>query len=391
VTPGSRALRALVDVLNGAPADDLVPLLAPRIRTMVDGGAVADLGEKLRPVRVERTANTFEHRLDALLETSDGLRLCMIGTEDVEPHLVAFLDLRPIAGEPWMPNGGDRFVDRMRNDLQLVGLVTAVVDGDDIVYESVGGVDEHSVFRVGSVSKPITALGVRQCVDDGLFSLDDPLDALLPDVDVPAGVTVRLVVDHRSGLESDAPLEAVGEVPTIPALLDVAPLRLGFQPGTQHAYSNVGYGLLGHLIATARGEPFEDVMRDRIFRPLGMDDTGYVLSHTDETRLATGSQSILGLVSPVPWPEVTVPGAGSVFSTAVDLARLARSWLVGERVLHRGAWDGYTAAMLLEPARHRAAVALTNTDAITTTGGVFDVCVTGLLDSISSGRRANVD
>ena len=379
MTPGGRALRALVDALNGGPADELAPLLAPHLRALAEGGAVARLGETLRPVRVERTANTFEHRLDALLHTSDGLRLCMIGTESTAPHEVAFLEIRPIEGEPWVPSSGSRVVDALRNELQLVGLAIAVVDGDDTTYASVGGVDERSVFRIGSVSKPITAAGVRQCVDDGLFSLDDPLDALLPDVEVPAGVTVGLVLAHRSGLESDAPLETDGAVPTIPDLLASAPLRLAFEPGTQLAYSNIGYGLLGHLVATARGAPFEDVMRDRVFRPLGMDDTGYVLAHTDASRLAAGSQSILGLVSPVPWTEATVPGAASVFSTAVDLARYARAVLEGERVVHRGAWDGFTAAMLLEPARHRAAVALTNTDAITTTAGVFDVCVTSLL------------
>ena len=393
-TPAGRALRALVTALDGGPVEELVPLLASHVRAMVDNGTVDQLGAKLRPVRVERLGQRFPQRLDALLATNDGLRLCMIGTEAVAPHAVAFLQIRSIGGTPWEPSNGNRFVDHMRNELELVGLAVAVVDGDDTAFDAAGDVDERTVFRIGSVTKPMTAIGVHQCIADGLFALDDPLDALLPDVDVPAEATVAQVVGHTSGLESSAPIEvAEGDtVPSIPELLEAAPLRLAFEPGTQHSYCNIGYGLLGHLIGTARGAPFENVMRERLFAPLGMTDTGYVLAHSDSSRLAEGRQSIVGLVSGVPWTEVAVLGAGSVFSTAADLARLARAvfdssvpvvgWVeLGHRLAHNGAWNGFSASVLLEPWRRRAAVLLTNTDNVTTTG-LFETYAPRLLDEV---------
>jgi D-alanyl-D-alanine carboxypeptidase len=141
-------------------------------------------------------------------------------------------------------------------------------------------------FRGASQMKSFTAAVVLQLVQEGRLRLDDPVDALLPDV-IPhgygAGVTVRHLLQNTSGLfdfgDDPRVLEPyfagdLGHVWTPQQLLDIAfehePL---FAPGTRYAYSDTGFFLAAYVVEAVTGHSFDHELRRRILRPLGLRDT----------------------------------------------------------------------------------------------------------------------
>jgi CubicO group peptidase (beta-lactamase class C family) len=180
------------------------------------------------------------------------------------------------------------------------------------------------MFRVGSVTKTVTATLVMQCRDDGLLDLDDPIGKHL---DLPAhrGLTVRGLLSHTAGLQR----EPYGDMWDSLKAPDIAQLlaelahaeRVVTGPPRYH-YSTLSYAVLGHLVSELRGAPWADVLAERILRPLGM--TG--------TSLEPGSHAVTGylvdahsdLARPEPSIELGAIGpASGLWSTAGDMARWA--------------------------------------------------------------------
>ena len=420
-TPAGRAAAWLVGVLAGevtlddaAVTEGFAPsflraIPAPRLLEMLSG-----LTDALRPAEPFKVRELSPTSLAVGLRTAEGDARLSVVVEDDEPHRIVGAQVQPIeaGARPWSsiptpPADGPAIpLERLRAQQELVGIGGALFGAEGV--EWVGGVgpadidagidiDESTVFRIGSVTKTMTAYAVLQLVEDGLVSLDDPIDGLVPDVDVPGVVTVRHALTHTSGLDSDASPGAADDEPkpSVPELLRAHPLRCAFEPGSQRAYSNVAFALLGHVVSVVRAAPLDAVVRDRLFRPLGMLDTSYVLDADLRTRLAVGYESVLGDVAPVPWFDIVMPGAGSVFSTLADVTRygqavLARAvpgvsadlveqslrlqagdngfgWNValagvdGRHAWHNGGWPGFSTMLFLDLDRSRGALTWTNT------------------------------
>lgn len=150
-------------------------------------------------------------------------------------------------------------------------------------------VETHSLFRIASISKPITAAAVLQLVDAGKVGLDDPVlkhvhirprERLDPRWHM---ITVRHCLHHTGGWDRDRsgdpigmPWKIAGElgiqvpVPLENVIRYTMGLRLDFDPGTRYAYSNVGYLLLGRVIAEASGRHYEEYVRKEVLAPLGI-------------------------------------------------------------------------------------------------------------------------
>jgi CubicO group peptidase (beta-lactamase class C family) len=184
--------------------------------------------------------------------------------------------------------------------------------------------DAGTRFRIGSITKTFTALLVMQCRDDGLLDLDDSVAAHLP---VPAHgeLTVARLLSHTAGLAR----EPYGDVwdtmlaPDLSTLLaDLDKVERVLPPGRRFHYSNLGFSLLGHLVARLRGGTWAEVLHDRVLAPLGLDATtvdqpaeaavGYLVdAYSDHARMEPPTD--FGAVSP----------AGQLWSTAGDMARWA--------------------------------------------------------------------
>ena len=293
---------------------------------------------------------------------------------------------------------------------RFIGLGLADVDTDRPV-------ELETVFRIGSISKTMTAIGVLQLVEEGRLGLDDPVNNHLrklrvepPRLDAPP-VTVRHLLSHTAGIGelrrwSDVFRPVVGLAgklgQPLPALSDYygATLRAEVPAATKWAYANHGFGILGYLIEDVCGEPFVDVMRRRIFEPLGMERTDFVRSERVRDSLAVGYAMRGRRLKPVKDREIVVAAAGSCFSSVADMARYVAALagrdhplvqretleqmltpqgkadaerpamglgfflerLGGHRVAgHDGGWSGFVSSMLLAPDDAVGVLVFTNT------------------------------
>ncbi|GIF00186.1 serine hydrolase domain-containing protein [Paractinoplanes rishiriensis] len=179
-------------------------------------------------------------------------------------------------------------------------------------------------FRIGSVTKTFTAVLVLQARDDGLLDLDQPISAHL---DVPAhgDATIRRILSHTAGLQR----EPAGDVwdtlitPDAAALLAELDRAERVLPNARrYHYSNLGFAILGQLVAKLRGGTWEQVLADRILGPLGL----------DATTVAAPPQAAVGYLVDAysdaarPEPQFDLRGvnpAAQLWSTASDMARWA--------------------------------------------------------------------
>lgn len=131
----------------------------------------------------------------------------------------------------------------------------------------------ETFFRVASITKMATSLLTLRCIAEGLFSLDTPIQQLLPTSahgNVLSGVTIRHLLSHTSGLcdvpEMDA---ALRDGRSYDDVLSVPRIRIA-APGERMEYSNFGFGLLGCILENVTGEALNRLFEDRLFNPLGM-------------------------------------------------------------------------------------------------------------------------
>ncbi len=250
---------------------------------------------------------------------------------------------------------------------ELAGAVAVVGDSKGVLaLEAVGKRDiaagdampKDALFRIASMTKPITTLAVMQLVEAGKIDLDAPVALYLPEfrdmplvkeragsrvvLDKPARQpTVRDLMRHTSGLPGSYPkgLEKLYERRDLPlsvTSLALAQRPLEFEPGSKWSYCNPGIDTLGRLAEAVSGTRFEDLLREKVLSPLGMKDTTFYPSAESLKRLASnydrknGKLVAVGtpLMGPPEGARFPVP-AGGLYSTGPDLTRLYRAMLQG--------------------------------------------------------------
>lgn len=268
------------------------------------------------------------------------------------------------------------FVDRG----ELAGVVTLTSVGGEIVQADAIGMRDletgapmrpDTLFRIASMSKPITSAAALMLMEEGRIALDDPITRWIPELaDLrvlrdPAGplddttsaaraITVEDLLTHRSGIAyapfSEGPLQqayeqALGDPGMNRLSVDdwlaaLGTLPLAFQPGERFHYGH-STDVLGFLIGRVEGKPFREVLRERIFDPLGMPDTDFWLPAAKRDRLASlyaydAGECRLSKVELEMYdaPPAYTPGGGGLVSSAGDYHRFARMLLGG------GALDG---------------------------------------------------
>ncbi|BBY29649.1 serine hydrolase domain-containing protein [Mycolicibacterium sediminis] len=250
----------------------------------------------------------------------------------------------------------------------LVWQAGRVLQVNELGHRDVGAglpMQRDTIFRIASMTKPVTVAAAMALVEEGRFALDDPVTPWLPELaDVrvladPSGPLDRTVparrpitfddlMTHRSGLayafSVGPPLNrAYGKLMFRQDqdrwLAEVAALPLAHQPGDRMTYSHAT-DVLGIAVSRIEGRPLAEVLSDRIFGPLGMTDTGFAVTHEGRRRAATMYKlETAGAGDPVlrddamgPAP-VTLPtfcaGGAGLWSTADDYLAFARMLLAG--------------------------------------------------------------
>jgi D-alanyl-D-alanine-carboxypeptidase/D-alanyl-D-alanine-endopeptidase len=229
--------------------------------------------------------------------------------------------------------------DRIDVAKKSVGIVVGFVDDKGIRIISYGKpnqnsdrmVNADSVFEIGSVTKVFTAILLAEMVERGKVSLNDPVSKYLPKtVKMPtrAGKEITLLdlASQTSGLPrlpgNFAPKDLqnpYADYSVEQMYAFISGYTLTRDIGAKYEYSNLGFGLLGHILALRARTDYETLVRTRIGRPLKMDSTGIKLTHELQARLAAGHNAVR---LPVPnWDLQTIPGAGALRSTVNDLLK----------------------------------------------------------------------
>ena len=220
---------------------------------------------------------------------------------------------------------------------RLPSVVAGLVRDGELVWSAgrgrVDGVtpDEDVQYRCGSITKTFVGVCVMRLRDEGLLALSDPVERHLPDTGV-GELTIAQLLSHSSGLRAETGAQWWERTPGGDlAQLSADTLQRGtrFEAGRRFHYSNVGFGVLGAIVAQLRGTPWEDVVRDELLTPLEMRRT----TPRPQPPAAPG-------LAVHPWADVVLPEpehdagamapAGQLWTTVSDLARWA-ALLAGHR------------------------------------------------------------
>ncbi len=252
------------------------------------------------------------------------------------------------ASEPEPFGAVDQWVlDRMA-EARIPGAAVALVrDGAIVHARGYGEADgtgraptPQTPFFVMSITKSFTATLVLQLVEEGKLELDAPVVQYLPwfEVSGPGSdeISIRHLLTHTSGLPSLLPGE-YERILAAPATDDLerevrllGEITLHSPPGTRFQYSNVGYSTLALLIETVEGKPYEDVLEERLFGPLGMDHSHARKADAEADGLAAGHRSWFGRAVAYDWDYSRIGlGAGFTYAGAEDLARFGALHLEG--------------------------------------------------------------
>jgi CubicO group peptidase (beta-lactamase class C family) len=225
---------------------------------------------------------------------------------------------------------------------------------------------KDAIFRIASMTKPVTGVAILMLVEEGKVRLTDPVDRFVPELKemkvavpkaarsgaepggaatasfdlVPASrpITVKDLMTHTAGLVTNGPgaKEAARLAPRDPAgrlathIPKLGAVPLDFQPGTEWRYSGLeGIDTLGRIIEVASGLTFDQFLQQRIFEPLGMRDTGFGVPAEKKGRVVSLYRKTANGLEPLgtpPWLDTTTlfSGGAGLWSTAEDYAQFAQ-------------------------------------------------------------------
>ncbi len=186
--------------------------------------------------------------------------------------------------------------------------------------------DADTIFRIASMTKSFTAATVLSLRDEGAFALDAPVVEFVPELTSGAGasaLTIRHLLTMGGGFLTDDPWGDRQQDLAIPAFRQLlgSGVRPSLAPGKRFEYSNLGYAILGLVVESATGQPYSQVVAERLLLPLGLASSGYQLDDLPANRAAGYVRRTTG------WAEEPIAGSGAfspmggVLSSIRDLAR----------------------------------------------------------------------
>jgi CubicO group peptidase (beta-lactamase class C family) len=300
----------------------------------------------------------------------------------------------------------DQYLSEIARMQKFNGVVLLAKEGKIILHKGYGWRDaqkriphdEHSIFQLGSITKQFTATAILHLQEQGKLNVKDKLSKYIPRFPRGDSITLEHLLTHTSGIfnytndprfMNTEAVKARSVEEMIAVFKDRTP---DFSPGTRYKYSNSGYILLGYIIQKVSGKPYEQVVRELIFRPLQMQQSGFDYKSLNHPAKSTGyfvldSDTVRSSIvdSSVSY------AAGSIYSTTGDLYKwhkalytdkvvkqssLEQAWkpfrakygfgwgidsVDGKRMIsHGGGIFGFTTDMLRVPADDICIILLTN-------------------------------
>src|SRR5215471_16854325 len=266
----------------------------------------------------------------------------------------------------------DTVLRRAIDAKDVPGVVAVAATDKGVFYEGAFGTRDlakgpdmslDTIFRIASMTKAVTSVAAMQLVEQGRLELDHPIGSVLPELSAPQvlegfdesgaprlrpakrPITLRLLLTHTAGfgyefLNADLIryMKTSGTPSTSTGKLASLRLPLVFDPGDRWEYG-INIDWVGRAIEAVSGEPLEVYFHDKIFAPLGMTDTDYVISSAQQSRLVGAHQRKPdGSLEPIPVPDPPWrefwSGGGGLFSTGRDYVVFL------QMLMHQGAFNG---------------------------------------------------
>ena len=222
----------------------------------------------------------------------------------------------------------ESMIEKFRQETKCEHVSAVVFDNGEYTYYG----DSGSLYQIGSMTKAFTGLAIRKLIDEGLVNIDGEISDYIPDFaayydSARVEVTVRNLLEQKSGytnIEKDYP--GATESMTLTEWAESISGRvLSSKPGTEYAYSNTNYNLLGLIIENVSGKSYRDYVEQEILIPLGLRNT--FAGVPDDDRIVEGTR--LGYRHVFEFPmtvkEACIP-AGYFYSNAEDMGRWIEIW-----------------------------------------------------------------
>lgn len=227
----------------------------------------------------------------------------------------------------------DEYLTRLA-DLGFSGSVLAAKDGSVVLSKGYGFADRQkgrpvtpaTVLPIGSITKQFTGAAILKLEMQGKLKVENPITKFFKDAPPDkAGITLHQLLTHTAGLECDYGTSDFEEVSRDEIIQRVMSGPLRSAPDGQHHYSNAGYSLLGAIVELVSGQSYEAYLRENLFKPAGMPDTGYKLPNWSSDRIAQGYRrgERWGTILERPWasdgPYWNLRANGGIHSTIGDM------------------------------------------------------------------------
>lgn len=242
----------------------------------------------------------------------------------------------------------DQLFDRLSEKNKAMGTLVINKEGKELYgrsigYGSVNGNEKKPLtmstkYRIGSVTKMFTATMIYQLVEEGKLKLTDHLSVFYPQIPNASKITIEQILAHRSGIpgsvnEQHFSSQRFTGVPKDTVLAAIAGSKPEFEPGEKYAYSNAGYFVLGSIVEKAGKQPYEKALQQRILSKIGLKDTYAATGDIDVNKNESFSFKYY-----TDWKQDPVThhslvfGAGSIISTAADMAKFIESLFNGKLI-----------------------------------------------------------
>jgi CubicO group peptidase (beta-lactamase class C family) len=236
----------------------------------------------------------------------------------------------------------DAYIEGVRQEVPIPGVALAIVNSRGILYlqgygEAAPGreVTPQTPFWIASLSKPFTALAVRQLANAGKLDLDAPVQAYIPwftvaDADAAAQIRIRSLIEHTSGIPNRAGGDLYYHAPASATPEDLVRSLAQVMPNQnkRREYSNYNYIVLGYLVELVSGQTFEAYLWEHVVTPLGMRHTHFCLEAALADGAAASYRYVSGMLVPGEEPYKPAQQAGGyIIASVEDMARFAMLYL----------------------------------------------------------------
>lgn len=253
-----------------------------------------------------------------------------------------------------LPKKLDEFIVSGSGDSKFNGSVLISQKGEIVLQKGYGFKktlppllnDTNTIFQIGSISKQFTAVVILKLQEEGKLSLHDKVSKYLPDYRYGKEVSLEQLLTHTSGIYNytdditadDSAL--VCNPITKKTILDAFYNKpLAFKPGKEFSYDNSGYYLLGLIIEKITSKPYEQIVRDKVFEPLGMTHSGFNFRNINDSLKAIGYKNINETPNDLAqrWDSTVTYAAGGIFSTTSDLQKWTRA-IKYKQIISESSW-----------------------------------------------------